>query len=208
VLPLPGVVMFPHAALPVHVSELRYRTLVRDALSGERVLALATLKPGWERDDPGSPPFHDLGCLASFEQVEWLPNDSYDLRLRGVDRVRFGVQRREFPYRACDVERLPSTPYDDADPLAQMERHALLAAARRLMPRGAAVWWLPPVTSSEASLEVVVNTLALGLRLAPAAKLEMLALDSVYDRARLLRDHLDRARATPSAEGGEEAGRN
>lgn len=207
-LPLPGVVLFPHALVPVHVSELRYRTLVRDALSGERTLAVATLKPGWERDDPGSPAFHDLGCLATFEQVQWLPNDSYDLRLRGVERVRFGSVRREYPYRACEVERLPSDPYDDDDPLAQMERHALLGVARQLMPRGAAVWWLPPVTSSDSPLEVVVNTLALSLRLDAASKLELLAVDSVYDRSRLLRDHLQRVRATAGEEGGESAGRN
>ena len=138
-MPLPGVVLFPHALMPVHVSELRYRTLVRDALSGGRTLAVATLKPGWERDDPGSPEFHDFGCLATFEQVQWLPNDSYDLQLRGVERVRFGAVRREFPYRACDVERLRSAPYEDDDPFAQMERHSLLGITRQLMPRGATI---------------------------------------------------------------------
>ena len=33
VFPLPGVVLFPGALLPLHVFELRYRTMVRDALS-------------------------------------------------------------------------------------------------------------------------------------------------------------------------------
>jgi Lon protease-like protein len=126
----------------------------------------------------------------------------------GIERVRFGRVRREFPYRACDVEAAPSSPYDPEDPLAEMERVALLAAAKRLLPRGAAAWWLPPVTSSEAPLEVVVNTLALSLRLDAAAKLEMLALDSVFDRARTLREHLERACAAPGPEPGESAGRN
>jgi len=36
VFPLPGVVLFPHAELPLHIFELRYRTLVRDAISAER----------------------------------------------------------------------------------------------------------------------------------------------------------------------------
>ena len=107
VFPLPDVVLFPHARLPLHVFELRYRTLVRDALSGPRTLAIATLRPGWEGDYHGSPAFHDLGCLARFEQVEWLPNDCYDLKLVGVERVRFQRVAREFPYRACVVEPLP-----------------------------------------------------------------------------------------------------
>ena len=63
VFPLPTVVLFPHAVVPLHIFELRYRTMVRDALSGERVIALALLKPGWEREYHASPEFHALGCL-------------------------------------------------------------------------------------------------------------------------------------------------
>ena len=36
VFPLPDVVLFPRARLGLHVFELRYRTLVRDALSRTR----------------------------------------------------------------------------------------------------------------------------------------------------------------------------
>src|SRR6185369_10403756 len=90
VFPLPGVVLFPGAEMSLHVFELRYRTMVRDALSGERRIGLATLAPGWERDYEASPAFHALGCVARFEDVSWLPNDCYDLRVRGTLRVRFG----------------------------------------------------------------------------------------------------------------------
>ena len=41
VFPLSDVVLFPHAPLPLHVFELRYRTMVRDALSGDREFAIA-----------------------------------------------------------------------------------------------------------------------------------------------------------------------
>ena len=109
--PLPGVVLFPGAEMRLHVFELRYRTMVRDALSGERRIALATLSPGWERDYEASPAFHPLGCVARFEEVSWLPNDCYDLRVRGTLRVRFRDPSREFPYRACAVEPLADAPY-------------------------------------------------------------------------------------------------
>ena len=91
VFPLPNVVLFPHAILPLHVFELRYRTMVRDALSGERLVALALLKPGWEGEYQGSPAFHELGCLARFEAVEWLPDDCYDLKVLGLSRVALGT---------------------------------------------------------------------------------------------------------------------
>ncbi len=203
VFPLPGVVLFPHARLPLHVFELRYRTMVRDALSGGRVLALATLCDGWEVDYHDSPPFHPIGCLARFEQIEWLPNDCYDLVLEGVERVRFGRMTREFPYRACEYEALPMAPYEADDPLADMERQALLDAAQALLPRGAQAWLAPPVTAADASFEGVVNTLAQCLRLPVASRLELLAMDSVFERARRLQEHMARIRFQPlSDEGG------
>src|SRR5438105_13408269 len=90
VFPLPGLVVFPHVVVPLHVFELRYRTLVRDALSSERLIALALLEPGWESEYHGSPAYHALASLARFDEVEWLPNDCYDLKLRAVARVELG----------------------------------------------------------------------------------------------------------------------
>jgi uncharacterized protein len=211
VFPLPDVVLFPHARLPLHVFELRYRTMVRDALSTRRELAIATLRPGWEHDYHGSPSFHEVGCLARFEQVEWLPNDCYNLQLEGVVRVRFGRVAREFPYRSCEVERVPTSPHDADDPLAGMERHALLEAARTLMAQGEQAWFVPPVASSDAPFEAVVNTLAQALRIDTSARLELLTMDSVFDRARKLHEHMRRMQITlprePREPGGD-AGRN
>lgn len=208
VFPLPDIVLFPHVRLPLHVFELRYRTLVRDALSRTRTLAIATLRPGWEHDYHGSPAFHDLGCVARFEQVEWLPNDCYDLQVVGVERVRFQRVAHEFPYRSCIVETLPVTPYDADDPLADMERQALLEAAEGLLQRGDDAWIAPPIAASGASFEAVVNTLAQSLRVATAERLEMLALDSVFERARRVHEHLARWRRSPRASGGGDTGRN
>jgi hypothetical protein len=197
VFPLPGVVLFPHASLPLHIYELRYRTMVRDALSGERLIALATLKPGWEQDYQGSPEFHELGCVARFEEVEWLPNDCYDLRITGTHRVRFTRTVREFPYRACEVEVLPTPPYDESDPFTAMERHALLEVTRRLLPLGAEAWLQPPMPAPDAPLETLVNAIAQAARLPVDARLELLAMDSLFDRSRRLTELLRRRAGTP-----------
>ncbi len=39
--PLPNVVLFPHALLPLHIFEERYRAMVRDILSGTRFIAVS-----------------------------------------------------------------------------------------------------------------------------------------------------------------------
>ena len=200
--------LFPGVRLPLHVFELRYRTMVRDALSGGRTLAIATLQPGWDNDYHGSPAFHPIGCLARFDQVEWLPNDCYDLLLTGTGRVRFSRVVREFPYRACEVEVLPVTPYDEDDPLAAMERHVLLAETRRLLPLGERAWCVTPVTEGDARFEVMVNTLAQSLRIETSARLELLALDSAIERARRLGELMRRIPAPTRPDAGGDAGRN
>ncbi|MEO5987950.1 MAG: LON peptidase substrate-binding domain-containing protein [Candidatus Eisenbacteria bacterium] len=190
VFPLPGVVLFPHAVLPLHIYELRYRTMVRDALSGERLIALATLLPGWEQDYEGSPAFHELGCIGRVEEIEWLPNDCYDLKLRGVVRARFTRVVREFPYRACEVEVLPSAPFEADDPLADMERDALLDQIQKLRPLGLDAWFTPLAVAPDAPFETLVNVVAQCARLDVASKMELLGLESVFERSRLLTEKL------------------
>jgi len=55
VFPLPDLVFFPHATLPLHIFEPRYREMTEDALRGDRLIAMALLKPGWERAYDGNP---------------------------------------------------------------------------------------------------------------------------------------------------------
>lgn len=190
VFPLPGVVLFPHAVMGLHVFEIRYRTLVRDALQGHRELALATLVPGWERDDESSPAFHDLACIATFEEVVWLPNDCYELRVRGVARARLGRTVREFPYRACVASATPDAPYSEDDPLAQLARQGLIEERARLAPLAGEAWLAPPAFEESAPLATVAGVIATQARLPGEVKLALLAEDNVVERARLLREHL------------------
>lgn len=181
VFPLPNVVLFPHAVVLLHVFELRYRTMVRDALAGERLIALALLKPGWEREYHGSPAFHELGCLARFEAVEWLPDDCYDLKLLGLSRVWLGTLVREYPYRAARVEVMPEAPYTEDDPVVMSERRALLELYRRLAGRPE-----PPAEGGQPGDELpfvsLVNGVCMAAPLEAEERLGLLALDSVVER--------------------------
>ena len=187
IFPLPNLVLFPHTRVPLHVFELRYRTMVRDALSGERVLALALLRRGWEREYEESPAFHDLGCLARFEEVEWLPNDCYQLVVSGLSRVRLGRVTREFPYRAARVTLLPQEPYSEDDPLVLSERHAVIESLLRSASASGA-GESPPQRLEEALDELpyehLVNQLCAGIIGEPEELLELLSMDSVLERGR------------------------
>jgi uncharacterized protein len=201
VFPLPDLVLFPGAVAPLHVFELRYRTLVREALSGERLLALAVLKPGWRHDYHGSPAFHELGCLASFEEVEWLPNDCYDLRVRGLARVRFGAVAREFPYRAARVETLDQAPLTEDDPLVLSERAALLAAWAKVA--GQPLTESPLLPSGDVTYASLVSAACMALPASGDDKLAWLALDSVIERGARVRAWMERAASAGAPSAGE-----
>ena len=218
VFPLPNLVVFPHAVVPLHIFELRYRTMVRDALSGERVIGMGLLKPGWERDYHGSPEFYPLGCLAHFEEVEWLPNDCYSLVVRGLARVMFGRVVREYPYRSARVEMLPQEPCSEDDPLILSEKYALLELYRRLSSDApaAAAGSGPGATveraagakpGSELSYETLVSTLCMMVETEPLEKLQLLGLDSIIERGRRIREIAAR-RASPKPRPASESGEN
>ncbi len=205
VFPLPGVVLFPGLRLPLHVFELRYRTMVRDALAGDRLLALALLEPGWELDYHGSPAFHPLGCLARIESVSWLPDDRYDLVVHGLARAELGRPTREFPYRAVRCRTLPQEPYSEDDALVQLERRALLDAGRRLAAAAGREDEPACGPDETAGFEGVVNRLCMSLPCEAEEKLALLALDSVLERARRAREMLEERllRSRRGAAGGE-----
>ena len=200
VFPLPDVVLFPHAALPLHIFELRYRTMVREALSAGRLITLAVLKPGWEKEYRDAPEYHALGCLAHIDDVEWLPNDCYDLRVIGLTRVRIGRPVIEYPYRSARVELVPQAPYPEDDPLVEIERQALAAACQHwrdgvVMPGEHA----PDAACAEGRYEALVNAAAMGLGVPAAEKLAWLSLDSVLERGRQVRECLERRLRAPQA---------
>jgi hypothetical protein len=113
IFPLPNATLFPGALLPLHVFEPRYRDMVRDALAGTKVLAVARLKPGFEDDYAGRPPVFEV-CGAG-RIVEHVAHDDgrYDILLEGRARVRIVL---ELPaattYRVVRAERFDDTAAD------------------------------------------------------------------------------------------------
>ena len=87
VFPLHGVAVLPGTPAPFHVFEPRYRALVKDALAGDRIVAIPSL---FGKSDAHAlrPPLRAV-CGAGIIEVEDRYDDGrYDIVLRGVARVR------------------------------------------------------------------------------------------------------------------------
>jgi len=110
IFPLPGAVLLPHALVPLHVFEPRYRKMTRDCEEGLHVLALANI-PDEEAagvEPPRVLPVAGAGVLA---RVERLPDGRFNIVLRGVARVRIEEELPSGePYRLVRAEQLVRSP--------------------------------------------------------------------------------------------------
>src|SRR3954467_5128536 len=104
--PLPNVVLFPRAVLPLHIFEERYKSMTADALRGNGVIAMALLKPGWEKCYYGAPPIEPVVCAGRILTHEKLPDGKYNFLLQGIARARVVREDRSRPYRVARLELL------------------------------------------------------------------------------------------------------
>jgi Lon protease-like protein len=122
IFPLPDVVLFPHTLLPLHIFEPRYREMVRDCLAGDKRLAMALLRPGWENDYYGRPAIYPIAGSGEIIQHEELPDGRFNILLRGT--MRIGVTAElpaEKAYRVARARPLPDR-YPDTNPKALADR--------------------------------------------------------------------------------------
>ena len=107
IFPLPNVVLFPNVFLPLHIFEARYRAMVSDALSGDRIIGMALLQPGYEADYEGRPPVFPVGCAGVMTHAEPLGDGRFNIVLRGMERFRIAAEDAGTPYRIAHVSAMP-----------------------------------------------------------------------------------------------------
>jgi len=122
IFPLPDVVLFPHTLLPLHIFEPRYRQMVCDCLAGDKRLAMALLRPGWEADYYGRPPIYPIAGAGEIIQHEELPDGRFNILLRGTMRIGITAELpADKSYRVARARPLPDR-YPDANPKALADR--------------------------------------------------------------------------------------
>jgi uncharacterized protein len=113
--PLPNVVLFPRAVLPLHIFEERYKTMTADALASDKRIAMALLKPGWEKDYYGKAEIDSVVCVGEIVSWERLEDGCYNFLLQGLARARVVRESAARPYRSAQLTLLEETPALDID---------------------------------------------------------------------------------------------
>jgi uncharacterized protein len=107
--PLPNVVLFPGAILPLHIFEHRYKLMMEHALQGSRQIAMALLRPGWEKSYYDCPAIEPVVCLGTILTHERLDDGCYNLLLQGTTRARvLSELPRAHPFRLADLDPICS----------------------------------------------------------------------------------------------------
>jgi Lon protease-like protein len=113
--PLPSVVLFPRAVLPLHIFEDRYRAMTADALDSDRVIAMALLKRGWEKSYYGRPAIEPVVCVGRIVSHEKLSDGKYNFLVEGVMRARI-VQELSVgvSYRVAGLTKIEQIPASES----------------------------------------------------------------------------------------------
>ena len=126
VFPLPKGVLLPGCALPLHIFEPRYRALVAEAWAGDRVMSVAMLAPGWEKDYEGRPPMRPIAGVGILDEAEKLADGRYNILVRGVARVRFASEHSPVkPYREVVADLADEEPAGDSQQVDLVRRAVL-----------------------------------------------------------------------------------
>ena len=203
--PLPRVVLFPHAILPLHIFEDRYRQMTKDALADDKLVTIVQLlpKPQGQTGSPPHPAIAQVACLGQIVEHERLSDGRFNFLLLGRKRV---LLKREIPsdklYRIAEAEILEDVVESPEEP----HRGELIDCFRRVFERHDRLDAdLKALLEGEIPLGVLADIIAHALTMPVELKQMLLAEPVVDRRVELLlaqldcnfKDGLDRKRFPP-----------
>lgn len=190
VFPLTGVLLLPGTILPFHIFEPRYRNMIEDALSADKVFGM--IQPFIPQQDNRPPPgaekeapdLYKVGCAGYIDAWEKLPDGRFFIQLKGVNRFRF---EQELPlnrgYRSVKAiyQDFPDATLADG---WQCQRQEVLDALGEY-GRAHGMEVKPDQADRFSDMELV-NLLGVSLPFHPAEKQALLEAPTFRDREKML----------------------
>jgi ATP-dependent Lon protease len=106
VLPLKETVVFPESMTPLAVGQERSVKLIDDVVSGERMLALFTVRDA-EVETPGWDDLYDVGTVAIVHKMIKVHDGTLRILVQGVQRVRLVRPVSDEPYLVGELDDEP-----------------------------------------------------------------------------------------------------
>ena len=187
---LQDVVFFPKAMMPLRIFEDRYRQMLKDVISGNRIFAIVAerenLSPGEEVSEP---PIEV--ATAGVHRVGKNNEDGTSfVLLQGIERLRVRKIVQETPYRVMKVEPWETVVDGELDSI----REELLSEMKTNIELGGEVTddvfeYLSPLDDVVAFVDLAAFTLCKHV----VRKQAMLEVQKISKRAQMVIDDLRRA---------------
>jgi ATP-dependent Lon protease len=190
VLPLKETVVFPESMTPLAVGQERSIKLIDDVVSGERMLALFTVR-NTESDPPGWDDLYEVGTVAVVHKMIKVPDGTLRILVQGLQRVRLAARVQADPYLLAGLEDLPDVIPDSPE---------VEALTRNVQAQFAHLIGLTPYLPEELQLaaanvddpSALCHLIASTLRLKTEERQELLETVDVAERLRAVSVILNR----------------
>jgi ATP-dependent Lon protease len=190
VLPLKETVVFPESMTPLAVGQERSIKLIDDVVSGERMLALVTVRDP-DADPPGWDDLYEIGTAAVIHKMIKVPDGTLRILVQGLQRVRIVERAEEEPYLVAELEDLPDVIPDSPE---------VEALVRNVQAKFGHIIGLTPYLPEELQLaaanvedpSALCHLIASTLRLKTEERQELLETVDVEERLRAVSVILER----------------
>lgn len=162
---LPGTTLFPHALLPLHIFEPRYRAMLRFALEEDRAFCIAMVRPGREDWEAPEDFVHTVG-LGLIRACVTRPDGSANLVLQGLARVRLSEFEEQEGFVLANLASIPTAEATDEGQAAAGQVRLL---CQRFKEKGVDLpqnfeEYLNQISEPGVLADVVANTFVAGAR--------------------------------------------
>jgi len=107
VLPLRGLVVYPHTAVPLTIGQARSIRLVDEVMSGDdrRIALVASKTPELEVPEPKD--LFTIGTMAIIHRMFRAQDGTIRLVVQGLTRIRIGEYTQQNPYLTAEIHSAP-----------------------------------------------------------------------------------------------------
>lgn len=161
--PLRNCALLPHATVPIHVFEERYRTMTKEALEGSSLIAMAVFEgDAWQDNYEGSPPVRDHVCVGYIIRHQQLPDGRYNILLQGICRAKILRELPHDEYRMAMLEPTETMPLMEIDMVEHRVRLQTIlddGTLKQLAAVSAMDDWLSDEVPTTAMVDLAILTL-------------------------------------------------
>ncbi len=190
VLPLKETVVFPESMTPLAIGQERSIQLVDDVVSGNRMLALVTVR-NEETEAPGWDDLYEVGTAAVVHKLIRIPDGTLRILVQGLHRIRLERRIQDEPYLTGEFAEVPDVVEESKE--LEALKHNVQGLFARII---AGVPYLPEELQIAAANvddpSALANLVASTMRLKPGEKQELLETADAAQRLRTLSAILSR----------------